>query len=151
MSNPTGLDKRKFARLDTALDVAVNIESAGGTMTGLPEKLHATCRNLSLHGLCLETSCLANGAVRLLAGRPGEREYTLSLEIIMQPQDPPLQVSGEVCWYNVDHAALNFIYQVGVEFSELTPQARTALKGFIKAHSQSRSIFQAIRDFFSGN
>ncbi len=150
MADPTGLDKRKFKRLDVALDVAVYVEATDSTPGRLPEKMHATCRNLSLHGLCLETSCLANNAVKLLSGRHGERDYQLALEIPLKPQNPPVQARGEVCWYNVDHTALDFIYQVGVEFIELAPESRAMLKRFVKENSQSRSLLRTIKDFFTG-
>lgn len=148
MANPTGIDKRKFKRLDVALDVDVRIEAVEGASTGLPESLRATCRNLSLQGLCLETSCLADGAARLLSGRPGEREYNLLLEILLE-QDCPLEARGEVCWYNLDHAALNFIYQIGIEFVDLTPQSRSRLKRFIRTHCRSGGLVLRIKNFFS--
>jgi len=147
MGSPTGLDKRRFRRLDVARDVTVRIET-NGKKTGLPESLQASCRNLSLDGLCLETSRLAHGAVKLLSGRRGERDYRLSLEILLNPQDPPFQARGEVCWYNVDHSATDFIYQIGVDFVELAPQSRTMLKRFIRKHCRPRSPLQIIKSFF---
>ncbi len=147
MGSPTGLDKRRFRRLDATLDVTVRIDT-DEKKTGLPESLQAACRNLSLEGLCLETSRLAHGAVKLLSGRRGERDYRLSLEIVLNAQDPPLQARGEVCWYNVDHSAVDFIYQIGVEFVELAPQSRAALKRFIRKHCRPRSPLQLIKSFF---
>lgn len=148
MRTPSGLDKRSCKRLDIALDVTVHIE-AKDKKIGLPEKLTAACHNLSMHGLCLETSLLADGAIKLLSGRPGERDYTLTLEILLEQQDPPFQACGEVCWYNVDHSAPNFIYQMGVEFVEISPASRTILKRFIRKHCQSTSLLTTIKSFFT--
>jgi hypothetical protein len=150
MANPTGIDKRSFKRLTTALDVSVHIESTGRAPSGLPQTMHATCRNLSLRGMCLETSCLANGAVKLLSGRLGERDYKLALEIPLKPDDPPVQARGEVCWYNVDHTATDFTYQVGIEFIEIAPKSRAMLKRFVKNNCCSRSLLRRIKDFLSG-
>ena len=148
MGNPTGLDRRKFKRLDVALDVIVSIE-ADDKKTGLPERLPSICSDLSLHGLCLETPHLANGAIKLLSGPAGARDYTLALEILLTPQDPPLHVRGQVCWYNVDHTALNFIYQVGVEFVGLAPESHATLKRFIQNSCRRRGLFTTIKSFFT--
>jgi len=148
MGSPTGLDKRRFRRLDIALDVTVRIET-DAKKTGLPESLQASCRNLSLDGLCLETSRLAHSAVKLLSGRRGERDYRLCLEIMLNPEAPPLQARGEVCWYNVDHSCLDFVYQVGVEFTELPPRSRTMLKRYIRKHCRPRSPLQLITSIFT--
>lgn len=148
MGNSTGFDRRNGKRLDVALDVIISIET-NGTSTGLPEKMQACCSNLSLQGLCLESSHLANGAIKLLSGPAGARDYKLMLEITLAPQDPPLQIRGEVCWYNVDHTALNFIYQVGVEFIGLPPASRATLKQFIRSNSRRQSLFTTIKSFFT--
>ena len=148
MGTPTGLHKRRCKRLDIVLDVAVHID-ANDKKTSLPENLTASCRNLSIHGLCLETSQLADGAVKLLSGRPGERDYTLTLEIILQPQEAPFQARGEVCWYNVDHNAQDFIYQLGVEFVEISPAARKMLKRFIRKNCRSSNPLTLIKTLFA--
>jgi len=148
VGNSTGFDRRKGKRLDVTLDVIISIET-NETTTGLPEKMQACCNNLSLQGLCLETSHLANGAVKLLSGPAGARDYTLVLEIPLTPQDPPLQIRGEVCWYNVDNTALNFIYQVGVEFIGLPPASRATLKRFLRSNSRRQSLLTTIKSFFN--
>jgi hypothetical protein len=148
MGRPTGLNKRRCKRLDIVLDVAVHID-ADYKKTGLPENLTASCCNLSMQGLCLETSQIADGAVKLLSGRAGERDYTLSLEIMLQPQEAPFRAIGEVCWYNVDHNAQDFIYQLGVEFVEISPAARKMLKRFIRKHCRSANPLTVIKSFFT--
>lgn len=148
MGNATGIDRRKFKRLDIALDVIVSIEE-DDKRTGLPEKMQATCCNLSLQGLCLETTDLANGAVKLLSGPAGARDYTLALEIGLTPQDAPLQVRGQVCWYNVDHMALHFTYQVGVEFIGLSSEGRATLKQFLQSRCRRPGLFTTIKSIFT--
>jgi len=148
MGTPSGLDKRSCKRLNIVLDVTVHIEAIDKKI-GLPENLTAVCRNLSMKGLGLETSLLADGAVKLLSGRPGERDYTLTLEIMLQPQEPPFQARGEVCWYNVDHNAPDFIYQLGVEFVEISPASRRLLKRFIRKNCRPASPLTAIKSFFT--
>lgn len=150
MSNPTGLTKRKFRRLNVGLDVGVSVE-ADDRKSGLPERMLTACRNLSLEGLCLETAHLESGAVKLLSGPAGKRDYTLALELILTPGEPPLQVRGQVCWYNVDHTALDFIYQLGVEFVDLSPASRSTLKRFIRRHCRRRSLLTSIKSFFTRN
>ena len=107
MGNPTGRTKRRYKRLNVTLDVGVSVE-ANDRKTGLPERMLTACRNLSLDGLCLETAHLESGAVKLLSGPAGKRDYTLALELILTPGEPPLQVRGQVCWYNIDHSRTGF-------------------------------------------
>jgi len=148
MSTPNGIDRRKFKRLEAPLDVAVHIET-NDKKNGLPEKMQAACRNLSMHGLCLETTQLADGAVKLLSGRRGERDYTLPIEIELQPREAPFQARGEVCWYNVDHNAPDFIYQLGVEFVEISPVSHRLLKSFIRKKCRTANPLTVIKSFFS--
>jgi hypothetical protein len=150
MGKPTGIDRRKFKRLDVALNVVVSIE-ADDRETGLPEKMQGMCSNLSLQGLCLETPQLANGALKLVSGPAGARDYTLALEIALEPQQEPLLVRGEVCWYNVDHSTLNFTYQVGVQFIGLSSEARSTLKRFLRSRCARPGLFTAIKSFFSAH
>ena len=148
MGNPTGLTKRRFKRLNITLDVGVLVET-DDRKTGMPERMLTACRNLSLDGLCLEASRLESGAVKLLSGPAGKRDYTLALELILTPGEPPLQIRGQVCWYNVDHTALDFIYQLGVEFVDLSPASRSTLKRFIRGHCRRRSLLTSIQSFFT--
>jgi hypothetical protein len=148
MRKPTGLAKRRYKRLNVTLDVGVSVE-ANDRNTGLPKQMLTACRNLSLDGLCLETANLESGAVKLLSGPAGKRDYTLALELILTPGEPPLQVRGQVCWYNIDHAALDFIYKLGIEFVDLSPASRRTLKRFIRGHCRRRSLISSITSFFT--
>ena len=148
MRKPARLHKRRYKRLNVTLDVGVSVE-ANDRKAGLPERMLTACRNLSLDGLCLETANLESGAVKLLSGPAGKRDYTLALELILTPGEPPLQVRGEVCWYNIDHSALDFIYQLGVEFVDLSPASRSILKRFIRGHCRRRSLFTSITSLFT--
>jgi len=151
VSNPTGIDRRKCKRLDVALDVAVFIEVNDKKNTDLPNRLQATCSNLSLEGLCLETTHFANGAVKLLSGPAGARDYTLALEITLMPDEPPLQTQGEVCWYNVDHTTSNFTYQMGIEFIGLSSASRKTLKRFIRNNCRQSGLLTAIKSLFKSH
>jgi hypothetical protein len=148
MRKPAGLTKRRYKRLNVTLDVGVSVE-AYDRKTGLPERMLTACRNLSLDGLCLEAARLESGAVKLLSGPAVKRDYTLALELILTPGEPPLQVRGQVCWYNIDHSALDFIYKLGVEFVDLSPASRRTLKRFIRRHYQRRSLLTSIQSFFT--
>ena len=148
MDSPTGIDRRKFKRLDVALDVAVSIEADAGE-TGLPERLEGICRNLSMRGLCLETPQLAHGAVKLVSGPAGARDYTLALELYLTEQEEPLKLRGEVCWYNVDHSSLNFTYLVGVKFVGLSSAERKTLKKFLQSRGSSPGLIESVKSFFS--
>ena len=132
-----GLEKRSFHRLEFPLDVKVEIISAQGVPTGVPQ-LHIKSRNISKGGICLETKSIEVNGVNLLSGSPFSRGNRLQLSIELIPEGPPLMATGEVRWYDVARDIPEFIFRLGVAFIEINVNEKDRLCKFLIKHKKSR-------------
>ncbi len=139
-----GLEKRRFQRLLFSLNVAVEILSARGEATGLPRQ-HAKSRNISKGGICLEMESIEVDGVHLLSGLPFAREHRLHLMIGLGPEGPPLEVTGEVQWYDVDRDQPGCIYRLGVAFMEIPGNGKERLARFLKEHQNGATSSASLR------
>lgn len=128
-----GLEKRRFQRLAVLLNVVVEIVSVRGETKGLPRQ-HAKSRNISKSGICLEMESIEVEGVHLLSGLPFARENRLILLIELFPEEPPLEVTGEAQWYDLDRDQPGCIYRLGVAFMEIRGDGKERLARFLKEH-----------------
>jgi hypothetical protein len=139
----TGLEKRKFQRLEFQLEVAVELEEAGGTpKKDLPLRLKS--RNISHIGICLETDSLKVNPIRLLSGAPGARNYRLRMRVVLFQDEEPLEAVGEVCWYDIVHEPSEYRYQLGIDFLEITERGKDQLIRFLKSHRNGEGLFRRL-------
>jgi len=126
-----GLEKRKFQRLEFPLEVTVEIVSSGEAPQDHPP-VRVKSRNISKDGICLETKSHELGGINLLSGRPGARENRLRLMIELIPEEPIFEAIGELCWYDVARDKADFIYNFGIEFTDIKNSQREQLARFLK-------------------
>lgn len=132
-----GLEKRRFQRLTFFLNVAVEIISARGEAKGLPRQ-HVKSRNISKGGICLDMKSIEVDGVHLLSGLPFARENRLQLSIELVPEEPPLEATGEVQWYDIDRDHPGCVYRLGVAFVEIRGDGKERLTRFLKDHQADR-------------
>ncbi|MCE5264575.1 MAG: PilZ domain-containing protein [Deltaproteobacteria bacterium] len=142
-----GLEKRRFQRLACLLNVMVDIVTVRGETKGLPRQ-HAKSRNISKGGICLEMESIEVDGVHLLSGLPFAREHRLHLMIELVSEGPPLEVTGEVQWYDVDRDQPGCIYRLGVAFMEIRGDGKERLTKFLKEHqngaTSSASLLRSV-------
>ncbi|MCP4716500.1 MAG: PilZ domain-containing protein [Deltaproteobacteria bacterium] len=136
-----GVKKRKFQRLDLPLQVTLTVVP-DEVIPGGVRPLEFTSRNVSLQGICLETSQIVFDSVNILSGRPGARENRLEMAIELVAGDSPVFVSGEVCWYDMETCGDEFLYQVGIVFTDFAAGAQSRLKAFLK--QQRKGFFSRL-------
>ena len=134
-----GLEKRKFQRLQFPIEVTAEIVTVAEMPRGL-SPLHIQSRNISKAGICLETMALEVDGVNLLSGSPYARENRLYLKIDLIPNEPPFTAIGEVRWYDVARDAIEFMYQIGVEFLEIKDNGKDQLIRFLKSHKTNNDV-----------
>jgi hypothetical protein len=127
------LEKRKFQRLEYPLEVTVEVVSLGEVPKG-PPLPPIKSRNISKAGICLETRSLEVNGISLLSGRPGARENRLRLSIGLIPEEPSFEAIGELCWYDVARDTPEFMYHIGIEFTDIKGAGREQLARFLKKH-----------------
>jgi hypothetical protein len=138
-----GLEKRKFQRLGSPLEVTVEIVSAQEMPNDRP-RLHIKSRDISKSGICLETKSIEVGGFNLLSGLPFERENRLHLSIELIPKEPPLMATGEVRWYDIASDIPEFICRLGVAFIEIKDGGKDQLSRFLKKHQNNRGYFHKL-------
>jgi len=126
------LEKRKFQRLEFPIDVMVEIASTQNVLKELPH-MRIKSRNISKEGICLETKSTEVNGVNLLSGLPFSRDNFLRLNIEIIPGDPPLVAIGEVRWYDIAHDIPEFVYRLGVAFTEIKSDEKDRLARFLKS------------------
>lgn len=139
----SGLEKRKFQRLDYSLEVTVEIVTAEEVPRVLPP-VHVTSRNISKAGICLETKVLEIHGINLLSGSPYARKNRLHMKIKLIPEEAPFYATGEVRWYDGMRDTAEFTYQLGVEFLEIKDIEKKQLVRFLKINKTNRGFFRKL-------
>jgi len=139
----TGLEKRKFQRLEFQLDVAVELEEAGAAPKKDPPLLLKS-RNISHDGICLEADSFKVDPIRLLSGAPGARDYRLRMRIVLFPDESPLEALGEVRWYDIVHEPSQYRYQLGIDFVEIKEPGKEQLNRFLKDHRNGEGLWSRL-------
>jgi hypothetical protein len=143
-----GVEKRRFQRLDCAVQVRVTILVEEEDLSS-PKSFIAKSNNISLEGMCLETRQVEVDGVHILTGSPGSLKNRLDMEIDLYPSEKPFNILGEVCWYDLSKETEEFMFEVGIVFINMDAAARQTLKKFIssqKVHSKGflKSIFNKL-------
>ena len=112
--DPGGKERRKYARLDIALNVSYAIVTPDGKVSHYAE---AVCSDLSAGGLRLMTPAqLQNGAL-------------LDLEIFTpESEETPIRASGEVVWQN---QLSNTSFETGAVIKHMKEDDKKKFLGFV--------------------
>ncbi len=139
-----GIDRRKFYRLEHALDVTVTIPAEEEELSR-PKTFIAKSKNISPHGICLETRQVEVNGVHILTGSPRSPRNRLNLAIGLYPHEKPFEIQGEVCWYDLAKEQEEFLFEVGIVFVNMTEEARQTLKKFINSQtSRDKGFFKRL-------
>jgi len=139
-SGHRGVEKRRFLRLEAPLQVRLTIISEE-QVPGGPRTIEVKSRNLSEQGICIETRQIEVDGVHMLSGSPGAQKNRLDMAIELYDIEKTIQVTGEVCWYDLLPESENFMFQVGIVFLDIKPQDKDQLKNFLKKHQPRRNGF----------
>jgi len=145
-SGHRGVEKRRFLRLELPLQVTLTIISDEPAATG-PKPIRVKSRNISEQGICIETRHVEIDGVHMLSGSPGAQRNRLDLAIDLYGIEKTIQVTGEVCWYDLSPESDNFMFQVGIVFLDISREDKDLLKNFLKNNQPRRDSF--LRRFFS--
>ncbi len=138
------MERRRFLRLETPLDVAIKLASAPEASEPHP-LFHGKTRDISREGICLETRFIEIDGRNLLAGSPGARKNRLDIFFRFSPDDPPFQTLGELAWYDVVPDSSGSIYLMGIQFLKISVQGKEALLNFLKSHDHYRKFLHKLK------
>jgi c-di-GMP-binding flagellar brake protein YcgR len=131
------LEKRKFQRLDCALDITIEIASAQAVPKGV-SRMRVQSRNISRGGICLETKSIELDGANLMSGRPFARENHLHLSMELIPGEPLFTATGEARWYDIVRDTPESICRLGVAFIEIKQDGKDQLERFLKKQHKQR-------------
>ena len=125
-----GVEKRRFLRLELPLQVTLTIISDEPAAGG-PKPIRVKSRNISEQGICIETRKIEIDGVHMLSGSPGAQKNRIDMVIDLYGIEKTIQVTGEVCWYDLSPESENFMFQVGIVFLNIDAEKKALLKSFL--------------------
>lgn len=128
-----GLERRKQPRYDLAVDVEFHVWDEVGQKP-LTEKCQGGLTNISPMGACLQTSHILIAGHHLMIHNDVEGKTPLILELHSPASgDASLwKIKAKVIWYKKPQEERKFLFDVGVEFIDLTESDRQNLKALIQ-------------------
>ena len=95
--------------------------------------------DLSTHGLGLLTNTMECEGFHMMAPDHQTSEQCL-LEILLPFDGQPLSLKGKAIWYVRNPEGHPFVFRVGIEFLNLTPDLRDKIQTFINIYLSAKDI-----------
>jgi c-di-GMP-binding flagellar brake protein YcgR len=108
-----------------------------------PEKsspeLKAQLYDISEHGLGLLTDAIEWEGLHMIDPNMQTSEKC-TMEVEIPYDDEPLRLRGKAVWYIRHPEGIPFVFRVGLEFVDLTPELRRSLKNLINLYVTAEEI-----------
>ncbi len=129
------LDKRKFKRLNTSLNVKFKIVS-GENPTKISSMVNGITKDLSSSGLGLETAFVQIDRLHISHDSSMMVKSRLDIELEIQREDgnnapKTIHLVGETAWYDRKDTNPQYPYNVGVKILEISKEDQAILDSFI--------------------
>jgi len=128
-----GLERREHPRHDIAVDVEFHVwdEVSQKPLTG---KYAGELTNISLLGACLQTSHILIAGHHLMIHNDVEGKTPLFIYIPAAPGESSFwKIKANVIWYKKAGEERKFLFDVGLEFRDVTEDARKNLKALMQS------------------
>ena len=102
-------------------------------------ELPAQLYDISEHGLGLLTDSIEWEGLHMIDPNMQTSEKCI-LEIELPYDDEPLTLRGKAVWYIRHPEGIPFVFRVGVEFGDTTPELRKKIKNLINLHVSAAEI-----------
>lgn len=129
------LEKRKFKRLKTALNVKFNIIS-GEDSNQTSSSIKAIAKDISPYSIGLESSIVEIDRMHVSHDSSTLAKNKLNIELELPSKDKgkdfdSIHFLGEVAWYDKKNIVHQYAYLIGVEIKEISEEDRSKLEAFI--------------------
>lgn len=143
------IDKRKYVRMNTALDTRFAIISQGTDRDIFSRTMPAKTKSISISGVSLGTNTVQVEGLHICSSISGMAKNKLKLEIDLPSNYKTITPIGEVCWYDLTPESEEYLYNVGVSFIELSKEDSEVLKEFITTErKKTKTSISALRKWF---
>ncbi len=105
---------------------------------GSPE-LQAELYDISEHGMGLLTDSIEWEGIHMIDPNMQTSEKSI-LEVELPYDDEPLRLRGKAVWYIRHPEGIPFVFRVGVEFVDVTPEFRKKITNWINLHVTAAEV-----------
>ena len=123
-------EKRRYPRARARRLVRYRIIHGGD-----PDRISAVRRGILVNigggGILLGVQELVSDGLHVSFQQEGDEQNWLALEIDLLPGRPPVRALGQVAWYQRATNALEYNFDVGVEFKEIREEDRKTVMDFV--------------------
>lgn len=128
--------RSKRHRIDRPVRFRMYLPSQPGNPS--PE-IPAQLYDISEHGLGLLTDCIEWEGLHMIDPNMQTSEKSI-LEVEIPYDEEPLWLKGKAVWYIRHPEGIPFVFRVGVEFVEVTPEVRRNIRNVIDLHVTAAEI-----------
>ncbi len=128
--------KRKFKRINSSLNAKFKIIS-GKNPKNTSSIINSIAKNISLNGLCLETSLVQSDGLHISHDSSMMTKNKLDIEIELPNKNDKgenldvIHILGRVTWYDKKTNYQHFPFEVGIDILEISDEDFLKLKTFI--------------------
>ena len=118
-----GFNKRKFPRINLQCEITIRLDAQ-------PAPFSAITENLGIGGVCV------------LLDQPMERFSNCRVRLGLGETMPPINCLGRVVWSvpTKELGSPKSRFDTGIEFTDMDPSQKDAVRKFIEIHAQKRSL-----------
>ncbi len=128
--------RAKRHRMDCTVQVRLHLPSRPDARSPhLPARLY----DLSEHGLGLLTDSIEWEGLHMIDPNMQTSEKCI-VEVEIPFDDEPLRLKGKAVWYIRHPEGIPFIFRVGIEFIDVTPELRKNIKNLINLHVSAAEL-----------
>lgn len=102
-------------------------------------EIQAQLYDISEHGMGLLTDSIESQGLHMIDPNMQTSEKCI-LEVEIPFDDEPLRLRGKAVWYIRHPEGIPFVFRVGVEFDDVTPEQRKSIKNLINLHVTASEI-----------
>ncbi len=128
--------KSKRHRIDRPVRFRMHLPSRPEDLS--PE-LPAQLYDISEHGLGLLTDSIEWEGLHMIDPNMQTSEKCI-LEVEIPYDDEPLRLRGKAVWYIWHPEGIPFVFRVGIEFDDVTPELRKNINNLINLHVTAAEI-----------
>jgi len=131
-----GLERRRFSRYATAVDVMFHVWDARKEKPLTP-RVQGRLTDISQGGACLQTNQTLIEGYHLLLDKDMEGQTPVILEVQQAAGSEPFTIQAQVLWYNQVTSERKYKFDVGLEFVDLTSEQRERLNTLLTTAAES--------------
>ena len=149
--NPKRYERRRHPRINTTLDLRFVIVSKGIDMDFSSSVIQGKTISISTKGVSLKTNIVQADGLHIASSVSISGKNTIQLEIDLPCCLKTIKAEAELRWYDLTPEDDEFLYNVGLSFTNINQENRELLKRFIikEKKKEEKPRLGFMRNWFS--